>query len=78
MPGNLRLGLIQYLHEVADAYFLISHQVQEPKPRIISECLEEPLNIKSLLSRRHDVIIFVLTDVSSGNIFCLTDMSEGL
>jgi SAM-dependent methyltransferase len=77
MPGYLRLWLIQNLYEIADAYFLIAHQVQEPQPGVISECLKEALNIKGLLSRCHVAIIFVLTDVSSRNIFRLIDMSEG-
>jgi hypothetical protein len=78
MPGNLRLRLIQDLYEIADTNFLIAHQVQEPQPGIVSERLKEPLNIKSLLPRCHDLIIFALTDVSSGNIFGFADMSEGL
>ena len=78
MPGDLGLGLAQYLNEVANTEFLISHQVQKPQTGVIPECLEETLDVESFLSRRHDLIIFALTNLYSQDIFRLTDMSEGL
>lgn len=77
VPGNLGLGLIQYFYEKANANFLISHQVQEPQPCIVSKRLKESLDIKGFLPRTHTSIIFVLTDVSTGNIVGFADMSEG-
>ncbi len=76
VPRYLRLGLVQDLYEIADADFLVSHQVQEPQPSIVSKCLKEPLNIKCFLSRCHTAIICVLTDVSSGSISSLADISK--
>jgi SAM-dependent methyltransferase len=64
VPGNLRLRLIQDLNEIANADFLVSHQVQEPQPGIVSKCLKESLNIESFLSYYHVAIIFALTHVS--------------
>jgi hypothetical protein len=56
VPGNLRLRLIQDLNEIANADFLISHQVQEPQPGIVSKCLKEALNIESFpLLSEYDV-----------------------
>lgn len=54
MSRNLRLRLIEYLHEVADAEFLVSHQVQEPEPRVVSQRLEESLEIEVFCLRRHE------------------------
>src|ERR1700761_161079 len=76
MPGNLRLRLAQNLDEVANTNLLIPHKVQEAKPRVVSQSLEESLDVERFLFRGHASIIFVLTDVSTGNIFTLTDMSE--
>lgn len=46
MPRNLRLRLIQDFHEVADAELLVSHQVQESEPGVVSQSLEESLEIE--------------------------------
>lgn len=48
VSGNLWLGPAQNFHEVADANLLISHQVKEAEPRVITESLEEPLDIECL------------------------------
>ena len=50
MPGNLRLRPAQNLHEVADANLLLSHQVEQPETRVVSERLKEPLAYRRLLS----------------------------
>ena len=59
---DLRLGLIQNLDEVADADFLIAHQVEQPEASIVAKCLKEPLDVECLF-RCHVRIIFALTDV---------------
>src|SRR5213080_1167581 len=41
MPGDLRLRSANHFSEVADAYLLFGHQVQQPQPGRISECTEE-------------------------------------
>lgn len=43
VPGYLGLRLIQNLHEITDADFLISHEIQESQPRIVAESLKEAL-----------------------------------
>ena len=53
MPGYLGLRLIQNLHEITDADFLISHQIQEPKPRIVAESLKEALDVETLVLGLH-------------------------
>lgn len=45
---DLRLRLIQNLDEVADANFLIAHQVEQPEASIVAECLKEPLDVECL------------------------------
>jgi SAM-dependent methyltransferase len=77
VPRDFRLGLTQNLYEITDADFLVAHQIQEPQPGIVSKRLKEPLNIECFLFHGHVAIIFVLTDVSSGNIFSLADISGG-
>jgi hypothetical protein len=62
MPGNLRLGAAEYLHEIADANFLFPHQIEKPKPCVVSQRLEKPLDVKVSLGR-HVSNIFALTDV---------------
>src|SRR5580692_2714045 len=41
MPGNLWLGAAQNLHEVADAHLLLSHQIEQPEARRITESLKK-------------------------------------
>jgi hypothetical protein len=53
MPGDFGLRLIQDLHEIAHADFLISHEIQEPQPRIIAESLKEALDIEALFLDLH-------------------------
>ncbi len=65
MPGNFRLGLIEDFDKIADADLLIAHEIQQPQPSIVSERLEESLQIEGLLSHCHVMIIFALTYVSS-------------
>lgn len=54
MPGYLGLRLIQNLNEIADAEFLISHEVQEPEPGIVAEGLEETLNLETSVLGCHE------------------------
>lgn len=62
MPGNLRLGAAEYLHEITDANLLLTHQVDEPEPGIVAECLKKSFDVKVSL-RCHVLNIFALTDV---------------
>ena len=48
MPRNLRLRAAENLHEVADADLLIAHEIQKAESCIVSERLEEPLDIECL------------------------------
>jgi hypothetical protein len=64
VPGYLGLRLIQNLHEITDADFLISHEIQEPQPRIVAESLKEALHVETLILDPHETIIYVLTNVS--------------
>jgi hypothetical protein len=77
VPGYLGLRLIQNLHEITDADFLVSHEIQESQPRIVAESLKEALNIEALVLDLHQIIIYVLTHVSIGNIVVLAHMSQG-
>ena len=43
MPGYLGLRLTKNLDKIADADFLISHEIQEPQPCIVAESLKEAL-----------------------------------
>ena len=63
VPGNLRLGLIQDLDEIANADFLVSHEVQKPQAGIVAKCLKESRNIENLLFCCHVTIISALTNV---------------
>jgi hypothetical protein len=56
------LGLTQNLDEVADANFLIAHQIEQSEASIVAKCLKEPLDIECLF-RCYAGIIFALTDV---------------
>ena len=53
VPGYLGLRLIQNLHEITDAYFLISHEIQEPQPRIVAQSLKEALQVEALVLDLH-------------------------
>lgn len=54
MPGNLRLGLTKNLHKVANANLLVSHEIEEPEPRRVSEGLKEALHVERFLLSCHD------------------------
>ncbi len=54
MPGYLGLRLIQNLNEIADADLLISHEIQEPQPRIVAESLKEALHVETLVLDLHE------------------------
>lgn len=72
MTRDLRLRRIQNLDEVADADFLVAHQVQQTQPGPVSQRLEESLQIEVGFFC-HDYI-FALTDVLVKNIVALADM----
>ena len=55
MSGNFWLWAAENLHEVTDADLLIPHQIQKAQPGIVSECLEESLDIERWFS--HDLYI---------------------
>ena len=74
MTRNLRLRLAKDLYEIADADLLVVHEVQQPKASFVSQGLKELLDVKRLLSWCHSPIIFVLTNVSTENIFDSADM----
>ena len=71
MPGDFGLWLIQNLHEIAHADFLISHEIQEPQPRVIAESLKEAVDLEALFLGFHKIIIYALTNVSRGNIVAI-------
>ena len=77
MARYLGLRLIQNLNEIADANLLISHEIQEPKPRIVAESLKKALHVETLVLGLHEIIIYALTNVSKSNIVVLTNMSKG-
>ena len=54
MPGYFGLRLIQNFDEITDADFLISHEIQEPQPRIVAESLKEALHIEALFLDLHE------------------------
>jgi hypothetical protein len=55
VPGYLGLRLIQNLNEIADANFLISHEIQEPQARIVAQSLEEALHVEALILDLHEM-----------------------
>ena len=77
MPRYLGLRLIQNLDEVTDADFLVAHQVEETQPCIVSQGLEEALDVECPFLQLHKIIIYVLTDVSRANIVVLANMYQG-
>lgn len=46
MPRYLRLALFEDFNKVADAQFLVPHQVEQAEPRLVSQSLEEALHIQ--------------------------------
>ena len=79
MAGNLRLPLPQNLDEVANADFLLSHEIQEAKAGIVTERLKETLHVKRFWFRCHAPIIYALTHVYMNDIVAIADMfQEGL
>lgn len=67
MPGDLRLGTSENLHEVAHTNLLIAHKVQEPETGVVAESLEEPFHIKISL-RCHASNIYAFTYALVSNI----------
>lgn len=67
MPRNLRLQLVENLDEIADTNLLLSREVQQAKPGVVSERLEESLHIEGVLCC-HGSFIFALTNVVQDNI----------
>jgi hypothetical protein len=53
MPRYLGLRLSQDLNEIADANLLISHEIQEPKSRIVAESLKKALQVETLALGLH-------------------------
>ena len=53
VPGDFRLGLIEDFDEVADADFLIAHEIEEAEASLVGECLEEAFELEGLLFRWH-------------------------
>ena len=50
VPRDFRLRLLKDLHKVADANFLISHQVEQAKAGIVAERLKEQFHVKVMFS----------------------------
>jgi hypothetical protein len=74
MAGNLRLPLIQNLDKVADADFLLSHEIQEAEAGMVAERLKETLHIKRFRFRCHAFSIYALTHVYRKDIVGIADM----
>lgn len=55
MPRNLRLRTAEDFYEIANANLLVTHQVQQPKPRVIAESLKEPFHVVCLF-RSHKLM----------------------
>ena len=53
MPRYLGLWLTQNLNEIADTDLLISHETQEPQPRIVAESLKKALHVETLVLGLH-------------------------
>ena len=66
MPGYLGLRLTKNLDKIADADFLISHEIQEPQPCIVAESLKEALQAEiRALDLHAKILIYALTNMSS-------------
>lgn len=46
VPRDFRLPLLKYLHEKADAYLPISHEVEQAEASGVSEGLKEEFDVK--------------------------------
>jgi len=57
MPGNLRLRPSQNLNQVANAYLLAGHEVEQPEPRLVSKGLKESLHMERWCSHCHSLLI---------------------
>jgi hypothetical protein len=55
MPRYLGLWLTQNLNEITNADLLISHEIQEPKPRNVAESLKKPLHVETLVLGLHEI-----------------------
>jgi hypothetical protein len=74
VPRNLGLRLLQNLDKVTNADFLRTHEIEQPQPSVVPKGLKEALHVEGFLPARHKKSIYVLTDVSTGNIVGLADM----
>lgn len=63
MSRNLRLALLQNLHEVADADFSSCHEVEEAQTSRVGERREQDHKIEGFSALRHHFIIYALTDM---------------
>jgi len=72
MSGDLRLGLAQDFDEIADADFLVAHEIEQAKACVVAKSLKEAFHIEGCFC--HDPIICDLTNISSENIVALTNM----
>ena len=74
MPRYLGLWLTQNLNEITDADLLISHEIQQPKPRDVAESLKKALHAETIVLGLHKSNIYALTNVFNDNIVALTNM----
>jgi len=65
---NFRLRLLQDFDEVADSHFLVAHEIEETKARVVAERLEETFHVEDGLPA-HGLNIYVLTHVLNNYIF---------
>lgn len=75
MAGDFWLRTAEDLDEVADANFLISHQIQDPEPCVVAQSLEKLPQIELAILSHRD--IFALTDVTVKHIFVAADVFCG-
>jgi len=75
MPGDLRLRCAQNLYEVADAEFLLPHQIEQPESCCVTESPKEPWQVE-LFGPGHALYICVDEYVFKGYIH-LDEYVEG-
>lgn len=75
VAGDLWLGRGEDLDEIADADFLLAHQVEQAEACGIAEGLKEAWQIESG-AVRHMFYIYALTYAYARNRFCLANMCE--
>ena len=47
VPGDFRLRLAEDFDEIADADFLVAHEIEQTKPGVVAESLKEALDVES-------------------------------